>query len=81
IKIDGKQCADEIIQDVAQEVANFKREYEVTPALAVVLVGEDPASSVYVRNKVRRAEQAGLKSIEHYLSADVTQEALDALID
>ncbi|MGO3455435.1 MAG: bifunctional methylenetetrahydrofolate dehydrogenase/methenyltetrahydrofolate cyclohydrolase FolD [Marinomonadaceae bacterium] len=81
IKIDGKQCADEIIQDVAQEVADFKREYEVTPALAVVLVGEDPASSVYVRNKVRRAEQAGLKSIEHYLSADVTQEALDALID
>lgn len=81
IKIDGKQCADEIIQDIAQEVADFKREYEVTPALAVVLVGEDPASSVYVRNKVRRAEQAGLKSIEHYLSADVTQEALDALID
>jgi len=46
-----------------------------------VLIGEDPASAVYVRNKVKRAEQSGLRSIEHYLPADATQKELDGLID
>jgi methylenetetrahydrofolate dehydrogenase (NADP+)/methenyltetrahydrofolate cyclohydrolase len=81
IKIDGKALADEIVQNVAKEVSVFKLKHQITPGLAVVLVGEDPASAVYVRNKIKRTEQAGLKSIEHYLPADTTQEVLDDLID
>ncbi|MBR7888396.1 bifunctional methylenetetrahydrofolate dehydrogenase/methenyltetrahydrofolate cyclohydrolase FolD [Marinomonas sp. A79] len=81
IKIDGKALADEIVQGVAEKVAAFKEKHQITPGLAVVLVGNDPASSVYVRNKVKRSEQAGLNSIEHYLPADVSQAELDALVD
>lgn len=80
VRIDGKALANEIVEKVAVEVAAFKLEYQVTPGLAVVLVGEDPASAVYVRNKVKRAHQAGLNSTEHYLSKDTTQEELDDLI-
>lgn len=81
VRIDGKALADEIVDKVAIDVAAFKQNYQVTPGLAVVLVGEDPASAVYVRNKVKRAQQAGLKSTEHYLSKDTTQKALDDLIN
>ncbi|MCZ2720109.1 bifunctional methylenetetrahydrofolate dehydrogenase/methenyltetrahydrofolate cyclohydrolase FolD [Marinomonas sp. 15G1-11] len=81
IKIDGKALADEIVQRVANDVSIFKQEHSIAPGLAVVLIGEDSASAVYVRNKVRRAEQAGLRSIEHYLSADATQQELEDLID
>jgi len=80
VRIDGKALADEIVEKVALDVASFKQNYQVTPGLAVVLVGEDPASAVYVRNKVKRANQAGLKSTEHYLPNDTTQEVLDDLI-
>lgn len=80
-KIDGVAIADEMVQEVATDVAEFIRKYHVIPGLAVVLVGEDPASAVYVRNKIRRTKQADLKSIEHYLAADVSQEELDTLID
>jgi len=80
LRIDGKQLADEIVEEVSKEVADFTAKYNVVPGLAVVLVGADPASSVYVRNKVKRATQAGLNSIEHYLPADVDQETLDDLI-
>jgi methylenetetrahydrofolate dehydrogenase (NADP+)/methenyltetrahydrofolate cyclohydrolase len=81
VKIDGKVLADEIVQNVAKEVSAFKLKYKVTPGLAVVLVGEDPASSVYVRNKIKRSEQAGLQSIAHYLPEETTQQQLDELID
>ena len=80
LRIDGKALADNIVEEVSKEVADFTAKYDVVPGLAVVLVGADPASSVYVRNKVKRAAQAGLKSIEHYLSADVDQQTLDDLI-
>jgi methylenetetrahydrofolate dehydrogenase (NADP+)/methenyltetrahydrofolate cyclohydrolase len=80
LRIDGKRLADEIVEEVSKEVADFTAKYDVVPGLAVVLVGADPASSVYVRNKVKRATQAGLNSIEHYLSADVDQQTLDDLI-
>jgi methylenetetrahydrofolate dehydrogenase (NADP+)/methenyltetrahydrofolate cyclohydrolase len=81
LRIDGKRLADEIVNEVAKEVADFTVKYDVVPGLAVVLVGEDPASSVYVRNKIKRSEQAGLQSIAHYLPEETTQQALDELID
>ncbi|MBJ7555341.1 bifunctional methylenetetrahydrofolate dehydrogenase/methenyltetrahydrofolate cyclohydrolase FolD [Marinomonas spartinae] len=81
VMIDGKALADEIVQHVAQEVSAFKLKHKVTPGLAVVLVGDDPASAVYVRNKIKRTEQAGLQSIAHYLPAETTQQQLDELID
>ena len=80
VRIDGKALADEIVEKVALDVAAFKGDHKVTPGLAVVLVGEDPASAVYVRNKVKRANQAGLNSTEHYLAKDTSQEELDSLI-
>ncbi|MGB0943319.1 MAG: bifunctional methylenetetrahydrofolate dehydrogenase/methenyltetrahydrofolate cyclohydrolase FolD [Marinomonas sp.] len=80
VRIDGKALADEIVEKVALDVVAFKRDHKVTPGLAVVLVGEDPASAVYVRNKVKRANQAGLNSTEHYLAKDTSQEELDNLI-
>ncbi|RBO84157.1 bifunctional methylenetetrahydrofolate dehydrogenase/methenyltetrahydrofolate cyclohydrolase FolD [Marinomonas aquiplantarum] len=81
VMIDGKTLADEIVQHVAQDVSAFKLKHKVTPALAVVLVGEDPASGVYVRNKIKRTEQSGLQSIAHYLPENTTQSELDELID
>jgi len=80
VRIDGKALADEIVEKVALDVVAFKRDHKVAPGLAVVLVGEDPASAVYVRNKVKRANQAGLNSTEHYLAKDTSQEELDNLI-
>ena len=81
VRIDGKLIADEIVEKVAKDVAAFKDNYQVTPGLAVVLVGEDPASAVYVRNKVKRANQAGLNSTEHYLPNNTSQQELDDLIN
>ena len=79
-RIDGKKLADSLVEEVALNVARFKQDHQVTPGLAVVLVGEDAASAVYVRNKVKRATQAGLVSIEHYLPKDTEQAVLDDLI-
>ncbi len=79
--INGKQLSAEVLQQVAADVAALKAELGVTPGLAVVLVGEDPASQVYVRNKVRQAGEAGIRSIEHRLPADTSQATLNALVD
>ncbi|XKH61066.1 bifunctional methylenetetrahydrofolate dehydrogenase/methenyltetrahydrofolate cyclohydrolase FolD [Halomonas sediminis] len=79
--IDGKQLSTQVLQDVASEVELLRAEYGIVPTLAVVLVGEDPASQVYVRNKVKRAEEAGVCSIAHRLDAECTQDALNQLID
>ncbi|GAA5315473.1 MAG: bifunctional methylenetetrahydrofolate dehydrogenase/methenyltetrahydrofolate cyclohydrolase FolD [Candidatus Pelagadaptatus aseana] len=79
--IDGKQISQQVIDEVASEVADFKQQYDTVPGLAVVLVGEDPASHVYVRNKVKRANEVGMKSIEHRLPADCSQQTLNRLID
>ncbi|WP_372737610.1 bifunctional methylenetetrahydrofolate dehydrogenase/methenyltetrahydrofolate cyclohydrolase FolD [Neptunomonas sp.] len=79
--IDGKQISQQVIEDTAAEVAEFKTTYGIKPGLAVVLVGEDPASQVYVRNKVKRAEEVGLNSIEHRLAATCSQQALNKLVD
>ena len=71
--IDGKQISQQVIDEVATEVADFSAQYGFAPGLAVVLVGEDPASQVYVRNKVKRAEEVGMNSIEHRLPMDCSQ--------
>jgi methylenetetrahydrofolate dehydrogenase (NADP+)/methenyltetrahydrofolate cyclohydrolase len=74
--IDGKAFAADLRAKIAVEVAALKAEHGVTPGLAVVLVGEDPASQVYVRNKGEQTEAAGMYSETHRLPADTTQDAL-----
>ncbi|MDA8694505.1 bifunctional methylenetetrahydrofolate dehydrogenase/methenyltetrahydrofolate cyclohydrolase FolD [Pseudomonadales bacterium] len=79
--IDGKQFADNLCEKLKAEVALLQEQHDLSPCIAVVLVGEDPASQVYVRNKVRRCEQLGIHSVEHRLSADTTEAELLTLID
>ena len=79
--IDGKQFADNLCEKLKAEVATLQEQHNLSPCIAVVLVGEDPASQVYVRNKVRRCEQLGIKSIEHRLSPDTSEADLLTLID
>ena len=78
--IDGKIIAAELRARVATEVAKVKSEHGVTPGLAVVLVGSDPASEVYVRSKHTQTQAAGMASFEHRLPADVAQADLLALV-
>jgi methylenetetrahydrofolate dehydrogenase (NADP+) / methenyltetrahydrofolate cyclohydrolase len=78
--IDGKVIASELRARVATEVARVKAENALTPGLAVVLVGSDPASQVYVRSKHKQTQEAGMASFEHVLPADVAQSDLLALI-
>ncbi|MGM0782928.1 MAG: bifunctional methylenetetrahydrofolate dehydrogenase/methenyltetrahydrofolate cyclohydrolase FolD [Pseudomonadota bacterium] len=80
-RIDGKAIAAEVRQQVARRVDARHAEGKRTPGLAVIVVGDDPASHVYVSNKHRACEQAGVLSFRHSLSADITQQALEALID
>jgi methylenetetrahydrofolate dehydrogenase (NADP+)/methenyltetrahydrofolate cyclohydrolase len=78
--IDGKAIAAELRSQVAGEVARVKRDHGLTPGLAVVLVGNDPASEVYVRSKHTQTQAAGMASFEHKLPGDVSQDDLLALI-
>lgn len=79
-KIDGGAFAADLRQRVAVEVARLQDEHGVTPGLAVVLVGEDPASVVYVRNKEAQAKAAGMASFEHRLPADTDAATLLSLV-
>jgi len=78
--IDGKAFAAELRGRIAQQVARIKTDHGITPGLAVVLVGEDPASSVYVRSKGRATVEVGMNSHEHRLPAGTSQDELLALI-
>lgn len=78
--IDGKAFAANVRAQVAAHVARLKEEHGITPGLAVVLVGEDPASEVYVRNKGRQTIEVGMASFEHKLAADTSEADLLALI-
>jgi len=78
--IDGKAIAAELRGRVASEVVRVKRDHGLLPGLAVVLVGNDPASEVYVRSKHKQTQEAGMASFEHKLPADVSQADLLALI-
>jgi len=78
IRIDGKAKAAELSEKITQQTAALAREHGIKPGLAVVIIGEDPASQVYVRNKKRTAEACGFHSVQHALPADVSQqEVLD----
>ena len=79
--IDGKAAAAELRGRVAVEVAKFRAVRGRSPGLAVVLVGEDPASAVYVRNKGKATIEAGMESFEHRLSADTSEGALLDLVE
>lgn len=78
--IDGKAFALGLREKIAGAVAEIKAQHNVQPALAVVLVGEDPASQVYVRNKGIATEKAGMRSIEHKLPADTNEDEVVALV-
>jgi methylenetetrahydrofolate dehydrogenase (NADP+) / methenyltetrahydrofolate cyclohydrolase len=78
--IDGKAIAAALRAKIAADVAVLKCERDVTPGLAAVLVGDDPASQVYVRTKAKATREAGMLSLEHKLSADTTEATLLALI-
>ncbi|WP_170790388.1 bifunctional methylenetetrahydrofolate dehydrogenase/methenyltetrahydrofolate cyclohydrolase FolD [Ruegeria lacuscaerulensis] len=79
--IDGKAFAANVRAQVADQVAKLKEENGITPGLAVVLVGEDPASQVYVRSKGKQTVEVGMNSYEHKLDAETSEEDLLALID
>jgi len=79
--IDGKAFAAGLREDIASRVTKLKASHQLTPGLAVVLVGEDPASEVYVRNKARQTTEVGMKSVEHKLHADTAETELLALIE
>lgn len=78
--IDGKAFAATVREKVGAHVTRLKDEHGITPGLAVVLVGEDPASEVYVRNKGKQTLEVGMNSYEHKLDAGVSKEELYALI-
>jgi methylenetetrahydrofolate dehydrogenase (NADP+)/methenyltetrahydrofolate cyclohydrolase len=79
--IDGKAFAAGVRERIGAHVAALKAEHGIVPGLAVVLVGEDPASEVYVRHKHTGTIEAGMASFEHKLPADTSEEDLFALID
>ncbi|PIB24027.1 bifunctional methylenetetrahydrofolate dehydrogenase/methenyltetrahydrofolate cyclohydrolase [Amylibacter kogurei] len=79
--IDGKEFAVRVRTKVANHVARLKEENHIVPGLAVVLVGEDPASEVYVRNKHISTIEVGMNSFEHKLPVDTSEADLLALID
>ena len=78
--IDGRQLAAELTRKVRDEIASARKFHRLTPGLAVVLVGENEASKVYVRNKVQQCETVGIKSFAHHLPADIRNDDLLTLI-
>src|SRR5689334_9875855 len=78
--IDGKAIAAELRTKVAAEVQRLAKEHALTPGLAVVLVGENPASAVYVRNKSKQTVEAGMRSFDHRLPETVSESELLALV-
>lgn len=79
--IDGKAVAAEVRERVAAEVADFEAQHGRTPALVTVIVGDDPASEVYVAGKHRACEQVGIRSFHHGLPAATTEAELLALVE
>ncbi len=75
--IDGKAIAAKVLDDVAQQVSAMERK----PGLAVILVGDDPASKVYVGNKIKACEKTGIRSIEHKLPATSSANEIKSLIE
>ncbi len=80
-RIDGKAKADRLAASITEQTAKLRAERGIRPGLAVVIIGQDPASQVYVRNKKKRAEACGFHSVQHSLSSDTSQASVLALID
>ncbi|WP_105426365.1 bifunctional methylenetetrahydrofolate dehydrogenase/methenyltetrahydrofolate cyclohydrolase FolD [Neorhizobium tomejilense] len=80
VVIDGKEAAASVITAVTEASSSLERETGVKPGLAVVIVGDDPASHAYVNSKSKMAKQCGFKSIQHSLPDDTTQETLEKLV-
>ena len=78
--IDGKQLAAQMRVEIGQNVKKFKETHGREIGLAVVLVGDDNASQVYVRNKIKACEEVGVKSLAYYLPAETRQEELESLV-
>ena len=79
--IDGKAFSAKLRAELARRVSILKQDHSITPGLAVVLVGEDPASQVYVRSKGKQTAEAGMHSVEHKLDVKTSQETVLKLID
>ena len=79
--IDGKAISKQVREEIAADVAAFKAKYDCAPGLAVIIVGNDPASQVYVRNKKRGCEEVGFYSESYELPAETTQEELVTLVE
>jgi methylenetetrahydrofolate dehydrogenase (NADP+)/methenyltetrahydrofolate cyclohydrolase len=79
--IDGKQFAADLRGRIAIAIAGLKSEHDLVPGLAVVLVGEDPASQVYVRNKAKQTVEVGMKSVEHKLDAATSEADVLAVVE
>ena len=78
--IDGKQIAQSIREELSKNIAEYKKNTARDIGLAVVLVGENQASQIYVRNKIKACEEVGIKSFAYYLSEQATQKELEDLI-
>ena len=78
--IEGQPVSDRLQVEVTDEVARLRAEFGLQPGLAVVLVGDDPASQVYVKSKGERSKGAGMHSVTHLLPGDTSQATLEALV-
>ena len=81
ILIDGKALAAQLRGEIREQAENFRKQRGKDIGLAVILVGEDPASQVYVRNKIKACEEVGVKSFSYHLPAETTEQQLVSLID
>ncbi len=81
ILIDGKAFAAQLRGEIREQAENFRKQRGKDIGLAVILVGEDPASQVYVRNKIKACEEVGVKSFSYHLPAETTEQQLVSLID
>jgi methylenetetrahydrofolate dehydrogenase (NADP+)/methenyltetrahydrofolate cyclohydrolase len=79
--LDGKKIATEVQEEIKNDISAFTQKTGITPCLAAVLVGEDPASQVYVRNKRKACERVGIESIFHHLPVETAEDDLLKLID
>ncbi len=79
--ISGNEIAKEMRAEMKTEIEELKAKHNIVPGLTVILVGEDPASQVYVRNKKKSCEQIGINSVEHKLPADTPEEEVLALVE
>lgn len=81
VLIDGKALAAQLRGEIREQAENFRKQRGKDIGLAVILVGEDPASQVYVRNKIKACEEVGVKSFSYHLPAETTEQRLVSLID